>query len=226
VLSDCPACRAPAIRGNVTSDRQWPKNNPPTSKHEARLPDFSLRLLASPRNVCGADAVPEIAATVGVRSYITLHTCRVTARLLSGRTDNDDTRHGLVPERSDQPDALTRVRRRLLTAHPDPTRANTPTPGSLTDEQLRVLAAHDWAPPRIGALEANTLTTADLITRVLLAELVREALERRLGAERPMAPTTTRVQDTTHSAGESSTTMTTATTTSREPPSASPTRAS
>ena len=27
------------------------------------------------------------------RSSITLHTCRVTARLLSGRTDNDDTRH-------------------------------------------------------------------------------------------------------------------------------------
>ena len=37
------------------------------------------------------------------RSSISLHTCRVTARLLSGRTGNDDTRHGLVPERSDQP---------------------------------------------------------------------------------------------------------------------------
>ena len=46
------------------------------------------------------------------------------------------------------PEALTRARRRLLTAHPDPTRANTPTPGSLTDEQLRLLAAHDRAPPR------------------------------------------------------------------------------
>ena len=43
------------------------------------------------------------------------------------------------------PEALTRARRRLLTAHLDPTRANTPTPGSLTDEQLRILAAHDWA---------------------------------------------------------------------------------
>ena len=43
------------------------------------------------------------------------------------------------------PEALTCARRRLLTAHPDPTRANTPTPGSLTDEQLRVLATHDWA---------------------------------------------------------------------------------
>lgn len=83
------------------------------------------------------------------------------------------------------PEALTRARRRLLTAHPDPTRANTPTPGSLTDEQLRVLAGHDWAPPRIDALDTNTLTTADPITRALLAESVRESLERRLTAERP-----------------------------------------
>ena len=83
------------------------------------------------------------------------------------------------------PEALTRARRRLLTAHPDPTRANTPTSGSLTDEQLRVLAAHDWAPPRIGALDTNTLTTADPITQALLAESVRETLERRLAVERP-----------------------------------------
>jgi len=83
------------------------------------------------------------------------------------------------------PEALTRARRRLLTAHPDPTRANTPTPGSLTDEQLRVLAAHDWAPPRIGALDTNTIASADPITRALLAESVRETLERRLAAERP-----------------------------------------
>ena len=83
------------------------------------------------------------------------------------------------------PEALTHARRRLLTAHPDPTRANTPTPGSLTDEQLRLLAAHDWGPPRIGALDTNTLTTADPITRALLAESVRENLERRLAVERP-----------------------------------------
>jgi len=82
------------------------------------------------------------------------------------------------------PEALTRARRRLLTAHPDLTRANTPTPGSLTDEQLRVLAAHDPAPPRIGALDTNTLTMAAPITRALLAESVRETLERRLTAER------------------------------------------
>ena len=83
------------------------------------------------------------------------------------------------------PEALIRVRRRLLTAHPDPTRANTPTPGSLTDEQLRVLAAHDWAPPRIAALDTNATATADPITRALLAESVRETLERCLAAERP-----------------------------------------
>ena len=53
------------------------------------------------------------------------------------------------------PEALTRARRRLLTAHPDPTRANTPTPGSLTDEQLRLLAASDWVPPRIAALRCE-----------------------------------------------------------------------
>ena len=83
------------------------------------------------------------------------------------------------------PEALTRARRRLLTAHPDPTRANNPTPGSLTDEQLHVLAAHDWALPRIGALDTNTIATADPITRALLAESVRESLERRLSTERP-----------------------------------------
>ena len=83
------------------------------------------------------------------------------------------------------PEALTRARRRLLTAHPDPTSLNNRTPASLTDEQLRVLAAHDWAPPRIGALDTNTLATADPITRSLLAESVREALERCLTTERP-----------------------------------------
>ena len=83
------------------------------------------------------------------------------------------------------PEALTRARRRLLTAYPDLTRANTPTPGSLTDEQLRVLAAHDWAPPRIAALDASTLMMANPVTRALQAESVRDSLERRLTTERP-----------------------------------------
>lgn len=82
------------------------------------------------------------------------------------------------------PEALTRARRRLLTAHPDPTSSDTPMSGSLTDEQLRLLAASDWVHPCITALDANTLTTADTITRALLAESVRETLEHRLAAER------------------------------------------
>ena len=83
------------------------------------------------------------------------------------------------------PEALTRARRRLLTAHPDPIGPNATTPGGLTDEQLRDLAASDWGPPRIAALDASTLMMANPITRALLAESVRESLERRLTAERP-----------------------------------------
>ena len=83
------------------------------------------------------------------------------------------------------PEALTRARRRLLTVSPDTTGPNAVIQGSLTDEQLRLLAASDWVPPRIAALDANTIATADAITRALLAESVRETLERRLAAERP-----------------------------------------
>ena len=66
------------------------------------------------------------------------------------------------------PEVLTRARRRLLTGHPDPTRANAPTPASLTVDQLRVLAASDWAPLRMTALDAKTLATADTVTRAHL----------------------------------------------------------
>lgn len=83
------------------------------------------------------------------------------------------------------PEALTRARRRLLTAHPDPTSSDTSASGSLADEQLRLLAASDWVPPRIAALDASTLMMANPITRALLAESVRDSLERRLAAERP-----------------------------------------
>ena len=83
------------------------------------------------------------------------------------------------------PEALTRARRRLLTVSPDPTGPNAVTQGSLTDEQLRLLAASDWVPPRIAALDANMIATADAITRVLLAESARESLERQLTTERP-----------------------------------------
>ena len=83
------------------------------------------------------------------------------------------------------PEALTRARRRLLTAHPDPTSPDTSAPVSLTDEHLRLLAASDWVSPRIATLDGNTIAAADPITRALLAESVRETLERRLTAERP-----------------------------------------
>ena len=83
------------------------------------------------------------------------------------------------------PEALTRARLRLLTVSPDPTGPNAVTQGSLTDEQLRLLAASDWVPPRIAALDTNTIETADAVTRALLAESVRESLECRLTTERP-----------------------------------------
>ncbi|WP_314567313.1 CRISPR-associated endonuclease Cas1 [uncultured Actinomyces sp.] len=83
------------------------------------------------------------------------------------------------------PEALTRARRRLLTAHPDPTSSDTSASGSLSDEQLRDLAAQDWAPPPIPTLDTNSIATADPVTRALLAESVRETLERRLTTERP-----------------------------------------
>lgn len=124
------------------------------------------------------------------------------------------------------PEALTRARRRLLTAHPAPTSSDTPTPGRLTDEQLRDLAASDWVPPRIDALDGNTIATVDPITRALLAESVRETLERRLTAERPHGTYDDTRAGHDASAGEWSMTTTTATTTSREPLSARPTRAS
>ena len=119
------------------------------------------------------------------RSSITLHTCRVIARLLSGRTDNDDTRHGLVPERSDQPRGPHS--RQTQTPH------STPRPNQLA--HLRASKPHRRAaphprrerlgPPCIAALDGNTIATVDPITRALLAESVHETLERRLAAERP-----------------------------------------
>ena len=47
----------------IASGRQ---STPPTSKHKARISDFSLRLLVSPRTACGADFAPEIASLIGV----------------------------------------------------------------------------------------------------------------------------------------------------------------
>ena len=42
------------------------KSTHSTSKHEARIPDFSLRLLASPRTAQRAVCAPEIASALGV----------------------------------------------------------------------------------------------------------------------------------------------------------------
>lgn len=50
------------------------KSTSPTSKHEVRISDFSLRLLVSPRTVCGTGDAPDIAAVVGVSfRHHTLH---------------------------------------------------------------------------------------------------------------------------------------------------------
>ena len=56
----------PVTRDNVVSDRQWPKKRP--SGQQARGQNIRL-FIATARiaaTACGADAVPEIAATVGV----------------------------------------------------------------------------------------------------------------------------------------------------------------
>ena len=124
------------------------------------------------------------------------------------------------------PEALTCARRRLLTAHPDPTRANTPTPGSLTDEQLRP------SPRATGRRHASPHLTRTRSRRPIPSpgrswpNRCAKPSNGDSPRNAPTAPTMTRAQDTTHLTGESSMTMTTATTTSREPPSASPTRAS
>ena len=59
------------------------------------------------------------------------------------------------------------------------------SPEALTRARRRLLTASDWVPPRIDALDGNSIAKADPITRALLAESVRETIERRLTAERP-----------------------------------------
>lgn len=93
------------------------------------------------------------------------------------------------------PDALVRARRRLLTCAPDSGHQ------SLGEAQLRELAEQNWTPPAIARLDATTIKAADPVTRALLAESVRESLERDSSQNAPTAPTTTRAQDTTPSLG-------------------------
>ena len=181
MLSRCPACRTPC------DQRERHVGSPvvekaPLQPASTRLGYQTFRCAYMHRRGPSAGPVTprKSPPSPACRSTTTLYTCCVTAKLLTGRTDNVDTCHNLVPERSNYPEALIRARRRLLTAEPNPTRANTPTLGILTDDQLCVPAASDWAPQHMTALDANTLATADTITPALLAESVRETLERRL----------------------------------------------
>ena len=167
MLSDCPACRTPYGQGKRRTGSPVAEKAPlrPTSTR-SYYQTFRCDCSHRRRTPAGPTLPRKSAPSSACRSSITLHTWRVTARLLSGRTDDDDTRHGLVPERSNQP--------RSPHSRQTPTPHSTPRPHQ--SEQLRVLATHDWAPPRIAALDTNTLTTADPITRALLAESVRETL--------------------------------------------------
>ena len=77
------------------------------------------------------------------------------------------------------PEALTRARRRLLTA------SASLGSHSLTDAQLRELASDQWTAPDLARLDARTIAEATPITRALLAETVTEALGRLIAIERP-----------------------------------------
>ena len=228
MLSNCPACRTLCGQGKRRTgspvvEKASLRPASTRSDYQTFRCDCSHRRGTSAGPTLSRRSPPSSAS----RSSITLHTCRGTARLLSGRTDNDDTRHGLVPERSDQ--ARSPHSRQRPTpyctpgchqfGHPHvrkPYRRAAPRPrperlGAATHRRTRREHSHNGglhhpgAPGRIGARNPRTATHRGTPPRHL---------------------PTTRAQDTTHSAGDSSTTTTTATTTSGEPRSASPTRAS
>ena len=179
MLSDCPACRTPLWPGKtsyrIASGRK--ARLQPTSTR----PDYqTFRCDCSHRR--GTPAGPTLSRksppSSACRSFITLYTCRVIARLLSGRTDNDDTRHGLVPERRDQP--LSPHSRQTPTPHSTPRphqsehphaekphRRTTPRPrcerlGPATHHRTRREHSHDGephhpcAPGRISARDPRT----------------------------------------------------------------------
>lgn len=77
------------------------------------------------------------------------------------------------------PEALTRARRRLLTA------SASLGSHSLTDAQLRELASDQWSTPDLARVDARSLAEATPITRALLAETINEALGRLIAIERP-----------------------------------------
>jgi len=122
------------------SDRQWSKKHP--SDQQAR--DQNIRLFVATTRIATDRPQDEFRSGKSLPSSA----CSAATTLNA--------------------EALTRARRRLLTAHPDPIIANTPTSASPTVDQLRVLAASDWAPPRMTTLDAKTLATADAVTRAHL----------------------------------------------------------
>lgn len=139
MLSDCPACCTPCGQGKRRTGSPVAEKAPlrPTSTS----PDYqTLRCDCSHRR--GTPAGPTLfrksPPPSACCSFMTLHTCRATARLLSGRTDNDDTRHGLVPERSAQP--------RGPHSRQTPTTHSTPGPHQLGHPHVR--KPHRRAAPR------------------------------------------------------------------------------
>ena len=104
MLSDCPACRTPCDQGKRRTGSPVAEKAP--LRPVSTRPDYqTFRCDCSHRRGTpeGPTLSRKLPPSSECRSSVTLHTCRGTARLLGGRVDNDYTRHGLVPERSDQP---------------------------------------------------------------------------------------------------------------------------
>ena len=104
MLSDCPACRAPCDQekrhaGSPVVEKAPLRPASTRSEYQTFRCDYSYRHGPPVGPVLPRKSPPLSAC----RQAATPHTCRVTTSMLSGRTDNDDTCHGLVPERSAHP---------------------------------------------------------------------------------------------------------------------------
>ena len=104
MLSDRPACRTPCDQGERCTGSPVAEKAPlrpasTGSEYQTFRCNYSHRH-GPPTGPVLPRKLPPLSAC---RQATTPLTCRVTTSLLSGRTDNDDTCHGLVPERSDQP---------------------------------------------------------------------------------------------------------------------------
>ena len=138
VLSDCPACRTPCDQGKRHVGSPVVEKAPlrPAStrlEYQTFRCDYLYRH-GPPAGPISPRKSPPLSAC---RQTTTPHTCRVTTSMLSGRTDNDDTCHGLVPERSDQPRGPHS--RQTQTPH------STPRPNQLA--HLRASKPHRRAAP-------------------------------------------------------------------------------